>query len=126
MKKPRPQSLSGVTPEIATGHGDLHVTINYEDGKPFEVFGNIGKAGGCAKASMEAMCRLVSLALRNGVDVEEVIDQLQGITCCPIMDNGEQVKSPADAIARVLKQHKSAPISGGPTLNTTQAPGAAI
>ncbi len=38
-----------------------------EKGQPFEVFLNLGKAGGSAMADAEAMGRLISLALRSGI-----------------------------------------------------------
>ena len=51
-----------------TGHGKMYVTINRDEGgNPFEVFANLGKAGGCDSAQMEAICKLASMALRAGI-----------------------------------------------------------
>ena len=48
----RPQSMTGVTERVSTGHGNMYVTINFDEQKnPFEVFGNLGKAGGCDSAN---------------------------------------------------------------------------
>jgi ribonucleoside-diphosphate reductase alpha chain len=56
--------------------GDLYVTINEdENGRPFEVFCTLGKAGGAAMADAEAMGRLMSLALRSGIPIRQVKDQ---------------------------------------------------
>ena len=102
----RPQTTHGVTERVRTGHGNMYVTINYDDeGKPFEVFGTLGKSGGCDSAQLEAISRLVSLALRSGVDPQNVIEQLRGITCCPAWDEGILVRSSPDAVALALERH---------------------
>lgn len=102
----RAQVLSGVTRKITTGCGNLYVTINRDErGRVFEVFTNIGKAGVCAQAQAEAMGRLVSLALRSGVEPEAIIKQLKGINCSsPTWSKNERIASCADAIARALEQ----------------------
>ena len=102
----RPQSIRGVTERVRTGHGNMYVTINFdEEGNPFEVFGNLGKAGGCDSAQLEAISRLVSLALRSGIDPKIVIEQLRGITCCPAWDEGTLVRSGPDAVALAMERH---------------------
>ena len=102
----RPQTTQGVTERLRTGHGNMYVTINFdEEGRPFEVFGTLGKSGGCDSAQLEAISRLVSLALRSGVDPQNVIDQLKGITCCPAWDEGILVHSSPDAVALALERH---------------------
>ena len=102
----RPQTIQGITERVRTGHGNMYVTINYdEEGKPFEVFGTLGKSGGCDSAQLEAISRLVSLALRSGVDPQNVIEQLRGITCCPAWDEGTLVRSSPDAVALALERH---------------------
>ena len=102
----RPTSVSGITERVRTGHGSMYVTINFDDQeRPFEVFTTLGKAGGCDSAHLEALSRLVSLALRSGIDPDQVVDQLRGITCCPVWDGGTLVRSAADAVSLVLNQH---------------------
>ncbi|MCI0781095.1 MAG: vitamin B12-dependent ribonucleotide reductase [Chloroflexi bacterium] len=102
----RPQSIAGVTERVRTGHGNMYVTINFdEENKPFELFGTLGKAGGCDSAQLEAISRLVSLALRSGIDPKIVIEQLRGITCCPAWDEGTLVRSSPDAVALALERH---------------------
>jgi ribonucleoside-diphosphate reductase alpha chain len=102
----RPDVLAGITERIRTGYGNLFITINSKDDKPFEVFAQIGKSGWSTMADTEAICRLISLALRASVPVEEIIEQLTGIGGeSPLFQNGELVKSIPDAISMVLKKH---------------------
>ena len=102
----RPQSIRGVTERVRTGHGNMYVTINFDEADtPFELFGNLGKAGGCDSAQLEAISRLVSLALRSGIEPTTVIEQLRGITCCPAWDEGTLVRSGPDAVALALERH---------------------
>ncbi|MDP2924061.1 MAG: ribonucleotide reductase N-terminal alpha domain-containing protein [Candidatus Omnitrophota bacterium] len=104
--KPRPEVIFGTTTKVSTGCGNLYITINQgEDGDFFEVFTQMGKAGGCAASQLEAVGRLVSLALRGGVDLKVIIEQLKGIRCpSPSWANGKKIFSCADAIARVLEK----------------------
>ena len=104
-KQPRTRSrvVSGRTECIESGHGKLYITINNDDeGNPFEVFGNLGKAGSCNSAMMEAIGRMVTLCLRSGVDTEAIVRQLEGISCCPHWTDGVLVKSVPDAMSKVL------------------------
>ena len=106
----RPQAIPGVTERVRTGHGTMYVTINFDENhRPFEVFGNLGKAGGCDSAQLEAISRLVSLALRSGIDSSAVLEQLRGITCCPAWDDGTLVRSGPDAVALALERHTGGP-----------------
>ncbi|GAB6183369.1 adenosylcobalamin-dependent ribonucleoside-diphosphate reductase [Thermodesulfovibrio hydrogeniphilus] len=101
----RPELLVGVTRLMKTGCGNLYVTINKdENNNPFEVFTNIGKAGGCAASQAEAIGRLISLALRSGIDPEQIVKQLKGISCyAPAWTAQGKITSCADAIAKALE-----------------------
>ena len=102
----RPNVLHGVTEKIQTGYGNLYVTVNVRDGRPFEVFAHIGKSGYTTMADTEAICRLISLALRSGVSAHQVIKQLRGIGgSSPVFSGGSKVSSIPDAIAQVLAKH---------------------
>jgi ribonucleoside-diphosphate reductase alpha chain len=99
----RPETLTGFTTKIKTGYGHLYVTVTEYDGKPFEVFATIGKSGRSTTAKTEAIGRLVSLALRSGVTVDRIVNQLKGIGGeYPVFQDGGLVLSIPDAIARVL------------------------
>jgi len=104
--RPRPEVIIGTTTKVATGCGNLYVTINIdEDGKPFELFTQMGKAGGCAASQLEALGRMVSLAFRAGVEVKSIIEQLRNIRCpSPSWEKGQRIFSCADAIARVVER----------------------
>jgi len=104
--RPRPKVVCGTTTKIQTGCGNLYVTINEdENGRPFEVFTQMGKAGGCAASQLEAVGRLVSLALRSGIDIKSIIDQLEGIRCpSPSWEKGGRIFSCADALAKVIER----------------------
>jgi ribonucleoside-diphosphate reductase alpha chain len=101
----RPETLDGFTTKIRTGLGQLYVTVTEFHGRPFEVFATIGKSGRSTTAKTEAIGRLVSLALRSGVQVGEIVEQLKGIGGeHPIFQEGGLVLSIPDAIARVLER----------------------
>ena len=103
--KDRPETLEGFTTKIRTGLGQLYVTVTEYDGEPFEVFATIGKSGRSTTAKTEAIGRLVSLALRSGVKVDKIVDQLKGIGGeHPVFQEGGLVLSIPDAIARVLEK----------------------
>jgi ribonucleoside-diphosphate reductase alpha chain len=103
VPKKRPKIVVGQTECIETGCGHLYVTMNSIDGQVFEVFTHLGKAGGCATAQLEAMCRLVSIGLRAGIEPFEIFRQLRGIRC-PSQGtfDGCEVLSCADGIAQAI------------------------
>ncbi|HSW58040.1 MAG TPA: vitamin B12-dependent ribonucleotide reductase [Dehalococcoidales bacterium] len=105
----RAKITTGITEKVTTGCGNIYITVNSDDHGICEVFSHLGKAGGCAVAQLEATCRLISLALRSGVDVESVAKQLRGIRCPSIAwENGKSVLSCADAISSVLEKYTEA------------------
>lgn len=113
-KRPRPNITFGETVKTKIGCGSIYITVNKDENGTCEVFTNLGRAGGCPSQS-EATCRLISLALRSGVNVEDVIDQLKGIRCMNTMrqggikqPDGTVVLSCPDAIGKVIEKfHKA-------------------
>jgi ribonucleoside-diphosphate reductase alpha chain len=104
---------------MTTGMGNLYVTVTEYNGNPFEVFATIGKSGRSTTAKTEAIGRLVSLALRSGVSVEKIVDQLKGIGGeYPVFQKDGLVLSIPDAISRVLENRylkdKKRKKNGGP------------
>ncbi len=108
-KRERPKVLKGWTYQMQTGCGPLYVTVNQDSTGLFELFTTMGKAGGCAASQNEAIGRLVSLCWRSGIQAQQVIKQLQGISCQFPSGFGEnKVLSCADAVAKAIKSHMSA------------------
>ena len=111
----RPRCLPSVTTRLNTELGNLFVTVGLdEDGQPFEVFGSLGKAGSLQHGMTEMACRLVSLHLRRGTPLNEIIGQIQGISEMQPwpnrMDDGRTVyvRGLGDAIALVLRDYLAA------------------
>jgi ribonucleoside-diphosphate reductase alpha chain len=106
VPRPRPDVIHGRTQKVLTGYGALYVTVNEDDEGLFEIFAQIGRGGGYTASFTEGLARLVSLCLRSGVPVEEIVDQLEGIRSPRIaVDHRERIYSIPDAIAKALKRH---------------------
>ena len=100
----RPSITEGRTRRMRTGDGTLYVTVNEDENGLCEVFTAIGKAGGTVAAQTEAISRLISLALRSGVDPNSIINQLKGISGPnPTWEDGQLILSTPDAIGRALE-----------------------
>ncbi|HZE88038.1 MAG TPA: vitamin B12-dependent ribonucleotide reductase [Verrucomicrobiae bacterium] len=121
--RPRPIETSGSTRRVKTGCGNLYVTVNTDEKGPFELFTSMGKSGGCASAQSEAISRLVSLAMRAGVEMESITKHLRGIRChLPVYDGGEQVLSCPDAIGIALRHAQQRAADGSPAIAVAPRP----
>jgi len=108
VPRSRPRKTKGQTIKFRMGCGTLFVNVNKDNNGLCEVFANLGKAGGCP-AQSEATCRVVSAALRSGVEPTVLIEQLKGIRCLSTVtrrkDNKDiDVLSCPDAIARAIEE----------------------
>ena len=122
IERVRPAVINGVTERVRTAHGNMFVTVNYDDeGRPFEVFATLGKAGSTESAALEAISRLTTMALRAGVDPNKIIEHLRGITDEPVWDAGRLVRSAPDAVALVLGRHLK--LEGTPSVEDVAASG---
>ncbi|MCX8132125.1 MAG: vitamin B12-dependent ribonucleotide reductase [Clostridia bacterium] len=100
----RPDITTGFTEKVKIGCGNLYITVNYDEHGICEVFTNTGRAGGCPSQS-EATSRLVSIALRSGIDAASIVEQLKGIRCpSTIRQKGLKVMSCPDAIGRLIEK----------------------
>ncbi len=124
--RPRPAVTQGFTEKMKIGCGTLYVTVNYDENGICEVFTSTGKAGGCPSQS-EATARLASIALRSGISISEVYDQLKGIRCpSTIRQQGMSCTSCPDAIARVIMKVSKFIEGGSATGKATPAPNRTI
>lgn len=104
--RPRPRVTAGKTIEVKVGCGSLYVTINEDEHGIAEVFVKLGKSGGCSASQTEALGKMISLALRCNVNPEEIVRRLKGIRCPNIIwQDGEQITSCADAVAKTLDKY---------------------
>ena len=98
----RPRHLYGITYKVQSGCGKLYVTINERNGKPYEVFIQSGGSGGC-EAGNQALGRTISLALRSGGDIQNIIKQLNKVKCPAALRNSKsEGKSCSDIVGRLL------------------------
>src|SRR6184192_2931970 len=105
-KRSRPDLLKGSTRRIETPLGTMYVNITEDDlGQPFEVFISLGKAGAPLMADVEAIGRLISLALRSGIPMPEIYRQLRGISSDrPVGLGPNKVLSVPDAIGIAIEK----------------------
>jgi ribonucleoside-diphosphate reductase alpha chain len=104
QKRSRPDMLRSTSIRKETPLGVMFVHVSEDEkGQPFDVFINLGKAGGAAMADAEAIGRLISLALRSGIPINEVRRQLRGISSDRAVGLGpNKVSSVPDAVGLAL------------------------
>ena len=106
QKRSRPDVLRGTTRRVDTPLGTLYVTITEDErGQPFEVFMTLGKAGGALMADVEALGRLISLALRSGIPIKEIYRQVRGISSDRVIGLGpNKILSVPDAVGIAIER----------------------
>ena len=73
----------GLERHLTTGCGSLHVCAFFdEDGNLKNTYLSKGSSGGCNQF-MVGLSRTISLAARNGVSIQDIVDQLKSSGTCP-------------------------------------------
>lgn len=110
LKRPRPENVFGTTEAVQTPYNHkAFVTFNWTDTEgevhPYECFIAIGKAGGDLPALAEMGGRLISLAVKSGIDPQTIIEQLKDIGGATQSGLGEnRVMSLPDAFAKAIEK----------------------
>lgn len=106
MENGRPEVLEGLTKKKETGSGTVYVTVNFsQSGKPIETFVTLGRAGSEERALTEAIGRLCSVALQQGISVKGLTRQLRGISSVKTIGFGpNKVLSVPDAVGQILEE----------------------
>ena len=113
-KKATPLVARGVRLKKKCDLGNVYTSIFYEPGDgPVEVFVTLGKSGGFMSGAAEVTGRLASLSLKYGASLDEISEQLVGISCGQKIGLGTgTVLSMFDAVGKSLLE-----ISKGEQLN---------
>ena len=123
-KKPRtrPHVMKGTTTKYRIGNcGNLYVTVNEDQEGICEVFVNIGGEG-CPPLT-EAVGRLISLALRSGIEVDAVLKQIKSIRCIGcVSDESSVVLSCPEAISRAIEAQVKGSVKFNPKIQTRPRP----
>lgn len=109
----RRRVVNGVTYKLKLSCENLYVTVNKQDGKIFEVFGVMGKSGGCETCLINSLCKTISKSIQAGCDIESIIKTLDNMSCDKVsfghgLDGYDYpIKSCVDGIAKVLKKENN-------------------
>lgn len=109
----RPRKLQAEVYTVETGNGKMYVTVSSSDGIPIEVFLQVGKSGQVLNTFSEALGRVISIALQNGVALEDLIKTLININSDkPVWFRFEetdakpsQILSVPDGLAQLLQRY---------------------
>lgn len=110
-KKKRPkQKMNAQNYRIPLPCGDFYFTVvPDENGRPFEVFFSPEHKMDCVDSGITQLCRQISLSLRCGVGVEDIVNQHLGVRCTKceggIGFGDKKIFSCWDALAKVLMEY---------------------
>jgi ribonucleoside-diphosphate reductase alpha chain len=104
IKKPTPILARGIRIKKISDAGSVFTSVFFDEkNEPVETFVTVGKSGGYVSGASEATGRLASLALKYGASLEEVADELIGITCGhPVGFGAKAIVSLFDAVGKSL------------------------
>jgi ribonucleoside-diphosphate reductase alpha chain len=118
----RSPTLVGVTSRLNTDIGTAFITVNHDsDGKPRELFVNVGKGGSDLQELSEAIGRLVSVGLQHDIPISVIGDQLWGVG-----GYSKIQKSLPTAIAMTLQEGLKPNVQSNPASNGNGAVQASV
>lgn len=103
-----PEIMSSLRIRQVTPFGNMHIkiTIDAKTGIEREIFAQLGRGGDIANSDLEAICRLTSLFLRCGGDIEDVEEQLNGIgSSLSVPSKDGRIMSLADGLAKGMQKY---------------------
>jgi len=106
----RPQERPGKLVEVNTPSGKLYVRGSFDQGHLMECFIDIGSQGKQINTLCDGLGRVISRALQQGVDLEDITDTLRGAgddVFWMKLNNDEkskQMKGLLDAVATILDE----------------------
>ncbi|MCL2207685.1 MAG: vitamin B12-dependent ribonucleotide reductase [Fibromonadales bacterium] len=113
-----PPMLPAIRMRQTTPFGHMHIAVTVEPvtGREMEIFAQLGKAGDVVSSDLEAISRMVSLYLRIGGSLEDIIEQLEGIGSHMVIPSKDgKVISLADALGKSLHRYHLAKLTYGLT-----------
>ena len=127
--KERSQFMRSITTKMAVEpYGSIYLTTTLdENGNIFEIFSSIGKSGQMLKTMMEALSRIISIALRSGTNIQDVIGTLKFMSgtdrwIYDTFDKKEiEVNSIPDMLARMLEDIQKHFTGTGEKLETIES-----
>ena len=100
----RDTDLIGKTRKAKTGCGNSYITVNFDDaGYPIEVFKQVSTKGGC-DAMSEGLARMISMCLRYGIDISEIVKQLRSVRCPSAISKNVGCNSCPDLMGSILAE----------------------
>ena len=112
INEKRPENIVGRTAKVPTPYEkSAFIDVRWEKDEknkkigPYEAFVRVGKSGGDLSAITEGLGRALSLMLKGGIPLEEIIEQFSGIGGETQYGFGEtKVRSLPEAIAKGLQK----------------------
>ena len=111
-KRSRPDKLRGTTTRYETPLGTMFVNITEDDeASRSRCSSTSARRAASAMADAEAMGRLISLALRSGIPLQEIHRQLRGISSDRVVGLGPE----EDAVRARRDRHGARGVDGAST-----------
>lgn len=106
VPRPRPEVVEGTTYKVSTTFGDMFVTINSDQEGIIEVLAQLSRSTDPLNNYTQVMSRLITLALRYGIDAEEVKKSITGVGgSLSEYVRRKAIPSCPDALADIIEQH---------------------